>query len=90
MKAVPRAGPSATKATSWFVPPIVVPAFFARFFLIDLYLERDSRGYERTFSGHGGLALRRVLRSDGCQACGDEPHQRRVGASHLRVRRVRS
>ena len=61
-----------------------------RFFLIDLYLERDSRGYERTFSGHGGLALRRVLRSDGCQACGDEPNQRRVGASHLRVRRVRS
>ena len=34
MKAVPRAGPSATKATSWFVPPIVVPAFFVALIVV--------------------------------------------------------
>ena len=36
----------------------------------DVSAERTSRGYERAAGGHGGLALRRVLRDDGGQARG--------------------
>ena len=91
--------PERDKVMSRFVPPIVVPvsdrldcraSSVPRMFLIDPSLERESRGYERTVGGHGGFALRRVRRSDGHQACGDGPKRRRVGAPHLRVRRVRS
>jgi hypothetical protein len=56
----------------------------------DVSTERASRGNERTACGHGGLPLRRVLRDDGAQVREAGPKQRRVGASHLRVRRVRS
>jgi hypothetical protein len=51
--------------------------------------ERTSRGYERAAGGHGGLTLRRVLGDDGSQARGARATRYRVGASHLRVRRVR-
>lgn len=85
--------------TSRFGPPIVVFAFLIQLSgeqrtsscsSIDPSLERESHGYERTVGGHGGLALRRVRRSDGHQSCGDRPKRWRIGASHLRVRRVRS
>ena len=55
----------------------------------DVSTERASRGNERTACGHGGLPLRRVLRGDGAQVREAARKRRRVGASHLRVRRVR-
>ena len=51
--------------------------------------ESASRGNERAACGHGGLPLRHMLRGDGAQAREAGPKRRRVGASDLRVRRVR-